>query len=617
MVALFYTNHTFAQLTPGPLHRSHEALEGLRNCTKCHQIGSKEFKSNCLSCHQILKSRIEAGQGLHAQEGYDQCQFCHAEHNGKDFALVHWKEGMAQFDHKLTGFELTGAHLKPQCRDCHQTANVVDTKKLLAAGKDLGRTFLGLETDCLACHQDIHRGDMSEDCLSCHDTDAWIPAPKFDHGQASFPLAGAHQKLACEKCHQPAATRDGKTLRIFKPLAHDECLACHEDTHQGTLPNDCLSCHQQDQWVPASKFNHGKTAFTLTGRHLEVACDQCHKPQPVRATRTFTTRIFEGLNFGTCGNCHQDPHQGRLGTDCATCHDTGQWRQVDTKAFRHDQTRFPLEGRHGDLSCEACHKSGQPLTIAKFGECRDCHQDYHQGQFTQGGTKGNCEACHSVEGFLPSAFNIQRHAQTDFSLEGAHLAIPCIACHQQIGLPEFNPPTTHFNLGTKSCNDCHENQHGERMMAKLGNNGCQSCHDVASWKSIGFDHGTTDFPLLGAHLSLDCVTCHRKPEADNFYLTDSLENRCASCHEDIHRGQFAGDDGATNCEKCHPNASWQPQLFDHNRDASFELEGAHSQAACQSCHPQEMWNQLSFTRFKPLASNCEDCHTQGKQGGGL
>ena len=616
MVAFSITNTAVAQLTPGPLHRSHEALEGLRNCTKCHQIGSKDFQSNCLSCHQILQSRIEAGLGLHAREGYDQCQLCHTEHHGRDFDLIHWKDGIENFDHRLTGFELSGAHLDPKCRDCHRATNLVDSEKLLAAGKDPQRTFLGLDSGCLACHQDTHRGEMSRDCLSCHDMNAWTPAPKFDHDKAAFQLAGAHRPLTCTSCHQPAIQDAGTTLRVFKPLAHDGCLACHEDTHQGTLSNDCLTCHNQETWKPASLFNHAGTAFPLTGQHRDAACEQCHVPRPIRTTATFTTRIFEGLRFGTCGDCHKDPHQGRLGNDCAQCHDTAQWRKVDTKAFRHDQTRFPLLGKHNALNCESCHRPGQPLAIAQFGACSDCHSDFHQGQFARSETMGQCEACHSVDGFKPSSFNIQRHAKTNFSLQGAHLAIPCIACHSEVGSPAFDPPTTQFNLSSKSCNDCHENPHGGNLMARLGANSCRSCHDVTGWQAVDFDHAKTEFPILGQHLPLDCKSCHRNQKTNGFFL-EPMATRCAACHEDVHRGQFADQSGQTNCENCHPNASWQPKRFDHNRDAAFKLEGAHEKAACGSCHPKELLGQLSVMRFKPLSRNCEDCHTQNKRGGRL
>jgi hypothetical protein len=48
--------------------------------------------------------------------------------------------------------------------------------------------------------------------------------------------------------------------------------------------------------------------------------------------------------------------------------------------FDHDTTKFPLEGKHKEVDCRACHTSsienGEAVILYKLNkfECIDCHQ---------------------------------------------------------------------------------------------------------------------------------------------------------------------------------------------------------------------------------------------------
>ncbi len=62
-------------------------------------------------------------------------------------------------------------------------------------------------------------------------------------------------------------------------------------------------------------------------------------------------------------------------TNCGACHTPEGWRPV---SFAHDRTGFPLEGRHRDVSCKACHRTSSfadPLPRA----CSACHRDVAPG----------------------------------------------------------------------------------------------------------------------------------------------------------------------------------------------------------------------------------------------
>ena len=167
-----------AQISPGPLSRFHQALEGARNCRSCHATRGVEARL-CLTCHTALGQRIAAGKGLHARPEYRAgCERCHVEHQGRDFELVFWGQaGRSSFDHAQTGFPLQGKHAALGCPSCHQPKHLQGRAALAQGGVNTARTFLGLGTSCASCHADPHRGQFApRSCAECHDTQRFEPA---------------------------------------------------------------------------------------------------------------------------------------------------------------------------------------------------------------------------------------------------------------------------------------------------------------------------------------------------------------------------------------------------------------------------------------------------------
>ena len=60
------TSFAVAQISPGELTEAHKELEGLSNCTKCHELGEQVIESKCLECHSEIKSLISQGKGYHS-----------------------------------------------------------------------------------------------------------------------------------------------------------------------------------------------------------------------------------------------------------------------------------------------------------------------------------------------------------------------------------------------------------------------------------------------------------------------------------------------------------------------------------------------------------------------
>ncbi len=603
MLLVLCITRVSAQLSPGDLHQVHAEIDGLRNCTKCHEIGKNEFGDKCLACHKALKERVDANKGLHARSDYDICQDCHVDHQGRVFTLIRWPEGRDRFDHELTGYKLEGKHAGLACENCHTADHIANPKPLLDVKKDLGRTFLGLDPDCLGCHEDEHRGQLTTACLDCHGMESWLPASRFDHFRARFTLEGKHGMLACDDCHPKEKPGLPNPTTRFRPLDFETCLDCHRDEHRGQLAEDCLSCHDLNRWQPASKFDHSRSDFTLTGAHQHLECRSCH-PRSGSDGHGFVR--YSGISAVFCTDCHEDIHGNALGADCTQCHNTVAWAQYNEEQFHHDLTRYPLQGKHQSVGCKSCHIT---LQIRDFDRCDDCHSDVHAGQMDDRNSVEGCDSCHSVDGFIPALYNVERHMATDFPLDGAHLAIPCNLCH----IKEMDSKDSAvFKFTDTGCSACHADPHEGRVDAFLiasSSRGCEVCHSSESWDTSVFDHQATEFPLTGGHVGVGCRPCHDTRDGASPVFT-GIGSSCSDCHSDPHQGQFLEAGTASSCDRCHLVKDWSPVKFDHNQDARFSLEGAHERTECMSCHPTEALVEKTFTRFKPIESDCKTCHDQ-------
>ena len=233
-----------AQLSPGKLIQGHADLEGLFNCTQCHTLGNKIDDNKCLKCHTEIQSLLDQDRGYHnSREVRNKaCAVCHSEHHGRNFDMTRFDQD--NFDHELTGYELTGAHQKIDCRECHIPDFIADRDL-----KKRQETFLGLEQECIACHEDVHQNTLStNDCASCHSTDDFVPANYFDHDDTDYPLVGQHADVACIECHQKE-TRNGKEFQQFTGIEFSNCVSCHDDVHDNKLGTNCKQCHSEESFT--------------------------------------------------------------------------------------------------------------------------------------------------------------------------------------------------------------------------------------------------------------------------------------------------------------------------------------------------------------------------------
>jgi len=234
-----------------------------------------------------------------------------------------------KFDHSTTGFPLTGAHVDTPCVGCHGESRPV-------------------QRACVSCHEDFHRGRLSQSCDRCHSPAGWRMTRAIEiHRATRLPLTGMHVLADCTECHR----RAGADRWVGVPVT---CFSCHEKdyrrpgifpVHAGSattapLPRDCSLCHRPVAWVPAAGLGApgtGTTAAALQaaprdhdlrfpisfGVHRTATCDDCH-------TSSATPRAVR------CIGCHaHDPatiiaqHRQPVSTEgaaCMSCHLRGARR---------------------------------------------------------------------------------------------------------------------------------------------------------------------------------------------------------------------------------------------------------------------------------------------------
>jgi hypothetical protein len=519
--------------------------------TGFHLVGAHAAQG-CRECHRpaFIKSgpQLQAGQAnpsrtfLGLSPG---CLSCHRDEHRGQFGTTgclnchtmgSWQK--RTFDHAKTSFPLTGQHQSVACASCHPSRS---DPKIAADPNKQFTVFKGIRhAKCSDCHKDPHQGSFGATCQQCHSTAGWKQGARanFDHSKTGFPLTGEHKKVACASCHK---TRDAAGAVTFKKMAQGRCADCHKDPHQGRFGTNCQQCHSTAGFrtgLARSGFDHGKTRFPLRGAHQKVACQSCHGTgQPMRVPK----------KFDRCADCHSDPHVGQLAAKtCESCHTVASFSPSTFTLQQHQKTRYPLEGSHLAVPCNACHK---PVAVAQ----------------------------------LPKS--VQEKAPRDRPAR-----------------------IIQFRFSSTGCATCHGDPHQGEVNRFVSQGGCETCHSQEGFTHVVFDHDRTRFPLEGGHERVACRSCHADPKGPKGSVRfQGIPTACASCHGDPHEGQFARASPPLQCVQCHSVLGWSRVSFDHAR-ARFKLEGAHRSVACGQCHKTEVREGKRMVRFKPLPLTCEGCH---------
>jgi len=414
-------------------------------CQKCHtpgDDGKPRYQgiafAACANCHA----------DPHKGEFKQGCDFCHTTVTFKRSRFT------TKFDHSTTDFPLVGKHLEVDCVTCHK-------------GPDFHVPIA--HKTCEDCHNpDPHGGQFAKrldggKCVSCHNEQGWSPSlfTVADHAKSGYPIKFPHEKVTCAGCHIPA----GKETRFKIKFA--ECTDCHKDEHEGQFAakpwlNRCEQCHNGATFKTSSftLAKHQQSSFPLTGGHMAVACNECHKPAEASQVALFH---FSQLS---CTSCHEDIHKGQFvermakagpggkAEGCESCHSTKAWD--DLARFDHAQTKFPLLGAHRAVTCAECHKPPNmelKLVHVTFksapSACSECHENPHSDQF--GARANDCASCHNSTKWKPSLFD---HDKTIFPLKGGHENVACAKCHT-VKKPVNDVMVLFYKPTPSACSACH------------------------------------------------------------------------------------------------------------------------------------------------------------------
>ncbi len=265
--------------TKWPLKGEHKK----NKCEDCHP--TREFTGTPKNC---------SAQGCHADDDVhkgrlgDKCERCHLE------------TGDNKFNHNtMSKFSLDGKHLNVRCSDCHPS-----------------QTFKPRPSNCAGCHPEpnIHKGQYGAECEQCHNTKTFTDIKPL-HDVGDFSLSGAHNNIACERCH-----RDNRPLQG----AGNMCINCHrqDDIHNNSLSPRCGECHTQWSFAPA-RFDHTRVGCNMVGLHRTLPCADCHK------TGNYTAVA------ATCVSCHRDDALRNVnlspahnGQSCTGCHTMSSWKMA-------------------------------------------------------------------------------------------------------------------------------------------------------------------------------------------------------------------------------------------------------------------------------------------------
>jgi hypothetical protein len=191
-----------------------------------------------------------------------------------------------------------------------------------------------------------------------------------------------------------------------------------------------------------------------------------------------------------------------------------------------------------------------------------------------------------------------------FPLVGGHAPgkVSCTDCHTG----RSTKGKTSFESVEPNCNAngrCHEDSLHQGTLGQGCNN--DNCHKTPGYWPVKFDHDkpfpkdakgeVSAWPLKGEHKINKCADCHPKRDFAAAHSTCSAEG----CHaeDDAHKGRLGAQ-----CERCHVETG--DNVFNHNKQSAFHLDGKHLEVRCNDCHP-------SIT-FKPRPTNCFGCHPEPK-----
>ena len=414
---------------------------------------------------------------------------------------------------------------------------------------------------------------------------------------------GAHAAAACASCHAAGAGRR-------------RALQGHAAPDLRVLPSrPARGPHGRRAATPATAPPAGARIEPGRFDHVEGALPADRPPREGGLRRL--PRAGPGGVHEVPGHSVRRPARAatRIRTRAAwargapTCHTTAGWQRVQRRdAFDHGRTRFPLQGRaRRASSASPATGPGRPRRRCRTRACTDCHADRHAGQLAgraDGGPlrvlprRGRASSPRASRPRTTRGRACRSRART-----WPCPATPAIARSRRLErgcVPPGGAParTEQLRFASTGCASATRTRTAGARRAGA----CETCHATAAWSAVTFDHARRAsrwraprrrLPLLPSrprHAGLRGAGLRRLPPGP------------------ARRPLRAS--GRTDCARCHEPALARAR-FDHDRDTSFPLQGAHRSVPCAACHCRQTAARCGTVDIGKACSACHGCGAEG------
>ena len=312
---------------------------------------------------------------------------------------------------------------------------------------------------------------------------------------------------------------------------------------------------------------------------------------------------LRGASPGPLSTVHERVPElsGRLG--CNDCHGGFMQEMSGACLDCHEEIQIHLEssaGLHGALE------------DAQAQACGICHSEHHGATFQL----VNAQSFIMASARSPEEFD---HAFVGVDLQGAHLELGCIECHENASVSVLEEGQHRFLGLDRDCASCHEDPHDGAMQLS-----CNACHVQTDFGDVGLPRHSEFLHLTGGHAGLSCRECHAQGDPHALEAMGGLRKaaprHCESCHASPHSTSFV--DGIAllaslapedTCLGCHAAehvgfaAAGSVLAPEQHARSGFPIDAPHDGLDCAACHDSA---HADFDARYPgrRSDDCAACH---------
>ncbi len=469
-----------------------ELRRGMRlRCTSCHAqlvqgLHLTVHETNCFVCHFYQSGSTGDEECISCAVGG--CTSCHVEPKG-DIQVKGWNFNHRRYIARGVACEKCHIHIvrgdghvpEGKCLQCHKEPEIQITKYssfFMHKKHVTDRKF-----ECADCHTPIRHeiGPVltffrsRSVCDRCHSTEMHLGPLDFYRGRGGLGVPDSPSlmfttNIDCIACHRKSEQSKAAlhTTKYLERAIGETCVDCHEEGFDETLKHwkDMLTraeneTNQRIFTVQKALYGFEKTrgisaalkkaqnllsearhnySFVLLGKGVHNI-EYAFKLLNVANNRTEQALALVDKSYR--------PKEFKTQMTCTTlCHVGMEKRTVPFNdiAFSHETH---VAGRQ--LKCADCHSSREDHGKTFQRNCADCH---HRKEMR----KVKCEDCHvAVKRLVQGKGGIAVSEKPSIKLG----VVDCVDCHR--GLTPKKKAS--FNEIRKRCIECHDQRHGEMLVA--------------------------------------------------------------------------------------------------------------------------------------------------------